>query len=100
MMLYNVTIAIDKPEETRWLIWMRDRHIPAVMNTGYFSSCKMYKVLHEQAENSVSYSVQFFAPDIKNVIAYLETAAPAIMEELRFEFNDRHVAFQTLLEEI
>lgn len=100
MMLYNVTIAIDKPEEARWLIWMRDRHIPAVLNTGYFTDFKMYKVLQDQGDDSTSYSLQFFATSIKNVIVYLETAAPAIMQELQLEFKDQHVAFQTLLEEI
>jgi hypothetical protein len=100
MMLYNVTIGIDKAVEAEWLTWMRDHHIPAVMATGYFYDYKMYKVLHDQGEETTSYSVQFFAPSIKNVVAYLELSAPVIMNELKTEFRDRHVAFQTLLEEV
>src|SRR5690349_8057948 len=50
MLLYNVTVGIDKVLEAEWLIWMRDQHIPAVMATGYFKEYKMYKVLHDQGE--------------------------------------------------
>jgi len=100
MLLYNVTIAIDKVVEPEWLIWMRDQHIPAVLATGYFKDCKMYKVLHDEGEDNTSYSVQFFATNIEAVVAYLDNAAPAIMEALRAKFKNRHVVFQTLLEEV
>jgi hypothetical protein len=100
MLLYNVTVGIDKSLESEWLIWMRNEHIPAVLGTGYFQDCKMYKVLHDQGEDTTSYSVQFFAKGIEEVLAYLEQAAPAIMEKLRAKYKDRHVVFQTLLEEV
>jgi len=100
MLLYNVTVGIDKSLEAEWLIWMRDQHIPAIMATGYFKEYKMYKVLHDQGEDTTSYSVQFFAETIEEVLAYLEKSAPRIMEELRTTFKDRHVAFQTLLDEV
>jgi hypothetical protein len=100
MLLYNVTVGIDKAVEAEWLIWMRDRHIPVVLATGYFKDFKMYKVLHDQGEDTTSYSVQFFAESIEDVLAYLEKAAPVIMEALRVAFRDRHVVFQTLLEEV
>ena len=100
MFLYNVTIGIDVGVEEEWLQWMTDHHIPRVMATGYFSDSKVYKVLHDQNDESTSYSFQFFAPSIKHVVTYLDLEAPAIMEELRKKYRDRHVAFQTLLEEI
>jgi len=100
MLLYNMTVGIDKAAEAEWLIWMRDQHIPAVLGTGYFKDCKMYKVLHDQGEDTTSYSVQFFADTIEDVLAYLEKAAPVSMEALKIAFKDRHVVFQTLLEEI
>lgn len=100
MFLYNVTIGIDKIAEANWLQWAKDFFIPKVMDTGYFLESKMYKVLHDQPEDTTSYSIQFFAPSIKHVVDYLDRAAPEIMKELQREFKDRHVAFQTLLEEV
>jgi hypothetical protein len=60
----------------------------------------MYKVLHDQDDGSVSYSIQYFATSINNVNLYLQNFAPALIEEHRKKFINKHVAFQTLLEEI
>lgn len=100
MYLYNVTVGIDKDVEQEWLQWMRDNHIPDVMATGMFVDYKIYKVLHDQEEGSVSYSVQYFAQTIDNVTLYFEKFAPALLEKLRARFMDKHVAFMTLLEEL
>ncbi len=100
MYLYNVTVGIDKGVEQEWLQWMRDDHIPNVMGTGMFFDYKIYKVLHDQEEGSVSYSVQYFAETINHVTEYFEKFAPAIIERHRARFMDRHVAFMTLLEEV
>ena len=100
MLLYNVTVGIDKDSEDEWLRYMRDTHIQAVLNTGLFFAHKMYKVLHDQDEDTISYSVQYFARRIEDVQQYLETFAPALIEEHRKRFHNRHVTFMTLLEEV
>lgn len=79
---------------------MKEVHIPKVLNTGMFVDYKIYKVLHDQDEGSVSYSVQYFAQTIKHVTSYFEEFAPRLMEEHRIRFQDKHVAFMTLLEEV
>jgi hypothetical protein len=100
MLLYNVTVGIDKGAEQEWIQWMKEIHIPAVMNTGMFVSSKIYKVLHEQEDGTISYSVQYFAATIDHIQQYLEKHAPALIEEHRLKFMNKHVAFRTLLEEI
>lgn len=100
MLLYNVTIGIDRDSEEEWLQFMREKHIQAVLDTGLFTGYKFYKVLHDQDDGTISYSVQYFAKTIEDVQQYLETFAPALIEEHRKRFNNRHVAFRTLLEEV
>ena len=100
MLLYNVTIGIDPQAEQEWLIYMKETHIPAVMKTGMFTSSKLYKVLHDTEDGTISYSVQYFAENIDNVQLYLDRFAPALIEQHRQRFQNRHVAFRTLLEEI
>lgn len=100
MLLYNVTVGIDKDSEAEWLQYMREKHIQAVLDTGLFVSYKLYRVLHDQDEGTISYSVQYFAKTIEDVQQYLETFAPALIEEHRKKFYNRHVAFRTLLEEV
>jgi len=100
MLLYNVTVGVDKDIEQEWLAWMKETHIPDVMKTGMFVSSKIYKVLHDQEDGTVSYSVQYFAKTLDNFQQYLERYAPALAEEHRQRFMNKHVAFRTLLEEI
>jgi hypothetical protein len=100
MLLYNVTVGIDSDIEMEWLEWMKAKHIPDVLNTGMFIDYKIYKVLHDNNDGTVSYSVQYFATSLELVVQYLEVFAPAMAEEHRLKFLNKHVAFRTLLEEV
>ena len=100
MLLYNVTVGIDKEIEKEWLQYMQEKHIPGVLRTGMFVSNRMYKVLHDQEDGTVSYSVQYFAESIDHVNQYLEVFAPVLIEDHKKKFANRHVTFMTLLEEI
>lgn len=100
MLLYNVTFGIDKDIEDEWLQWMKEKQIPSEMQTGMFVSFKIYKVLHDQDDGTISYSIQYFAESIENVQQYLEVFAPVLVEQHRQRFNNKHVAFRTLLEEV
>jgi hypothetical protein len=100
MLLYNETVGIDRDIEEVWLQYMKEKHIQDVLNTGLFVGYKFYKVLHDQEDGSISYSIQYFARSIEDVQQYLEVFAPALIEEHRRKFQNRHVTFSTLLEEV
>ena len=100
MLLYNITIGIDREVEGEWLQWMKAEHIPEVMKTNLFYDFKIYKVLQDQDEDNISYSVQYLAQTLDHVTLYFEKFAPSILEKLRLRFKDKHVAFMTLLEEV
>jgi hypothetical protein len=79
---------------------MKAQYIPSLMGTGLFVEFKMYKVLTHDDETSVSYSVQCFANNIEDVLKYLNEYAPKLTELHREQFKDKHVAFNTLLDEV
>ena len=99
MIVYNVTVGIDKEAEVEWLDWMINVHIPRVLATGMFVDNKIYKVLTGDEEN-ISYSVQYFAENLNYVEKYLNEYAPALIQEHNEKFKDRHAAFRTLLQSI
>jgi hypothetical protein len=100
MFLYNVTVGIDKDVEGEWLTWIRHEFIPQVMETQLFVDFKIYKVLHDDDEGTVSYSILFFADSLDKVTAYFEHYAPTLTEKHRARFMGKHAAFMTLLEEV
>ncbi len=100
MLLYNVTVGIDKEIEKEWIAWIKQYYIPAVLETGFFTNSKLYRVTTHDDETSVSYSIQLFTDKIENVVQYLDQQTKGIIEAHRLKFKDRHVVFNTLLEEV
>ena len=100
MLLYNITVGIDKDIEETWLDWIKENFLPRIMATGLFSDSKVYKILHDEGDGSISYSIQLFSERIQNVNYYLQAHAPDLIEEHRQKFLNQHVVFQTLLEEV
>jgi hypothetical protein len=100
MVIYNVTVGIDRDIEKEWLSWMKGKHIPDVMNCGIFSDYNIFKVLSHGEEATVSYSIQYHATSVDDVSRYLEKFAPPLVEEHRKRYKDKHVAFRSLLESV
>lgn len=98
MFLYNITVGIDKDVEQEWLRWMKDEYIPKVMRTQLFTSYKLYKVLHDEDQDSTSYSLQYFARTLSDVTTFFEKYK-TLIDEHRNRYHNKHVAFMTLLEE-
>jgi len=48
MILYNVTVSIDITVREQWLKYMREKHIPEVMETGHFLEARICRVDGEE----------------------------------------------------
>jgi Domain of unknown function (DUF4286) len=100
MLLYNVTVGVDKEIEKEWLLWMKGTHIPNVMKTGMFLDNRIYRVLTHEETESVSYAIQYFAQSLDFVQTYLDKFAPELRGESQKKFGMKAVAYRTLLEEV
>lgn len=99
MLLYNVTVGVDKEIEIEWLTWVKQYYLPAVMQTGAFNAFKIYKVLTHEDDSSVSYSIQYFSDAIEKIVHFLNNDGRNLVEEHREKFINKHVVFNTLLQE-
>lgn len=97
MLLYNVTVIVEDAAQAEWLQWMQEIHIPAVMETGKFVSHRLLKVLDSPNEG-VTYCVQYIVEDVATYEAYQQQHAPGLQAELQAKFENRFVAFRTLME--
>ncbi len=100
MILYNVTINIDKDVEMEWVDWMKTKHIPEVMATGMFVKNEFYRLLGEVDNSGITYSIQYFADSMAEIDLYLEKYAYDLRKELMEKYKDKHVAFRTVLESV
>ncbi|MFK7831889.1 MAG: DUF4286 family protein [Winogradskyella sp.] len=96
MIIYNVTLNIDKSIHKEWLIWIKE-HIPQVLATGKFKEAKLTKVLVEDHETD-TYSVQYRAHSREALDAYYKEDAETLKQEGLKRFADKMLAFRTELE--
>lgn len=96
MIIYNVTLNIDKSIHKEWLVWIKE-HIPLVLATGKFKEAKLTKVLVEDAETD-TYSVQFRAHSRAALDAYYAEHAEGLKQDGLQRFADKMLSFRTELE--
>jgi len=99
MIIYSVTVNIDQSIEQEWLQWMKESHIPKVMETGMFYEYKLFKLLVEE-EQGTTYSFQYSAKSIVETNKYLQEFAPKLQQEHAEKYKDQFVAFRSMLESV
>ncbi len=101
MVIYNVTLNVDNHILDEWISWMKEEHIPKVMETGFFTDFHFLKLLSgEQSEDTTTYAVQYKCATVKELADYLDNHAHALQKEHRDAFGEQVLAFRTMLEEI
>ena len=98
MICYNVTVKIDKNVAEKWLRWMKTKHIPDVMNTGYFTEYRISKLLYQDDSEGVTYVMQYSCQDIDTLKKYMSEKAEALQKEHQQKFEGQYVAFRTIME--
>ena len=100
MILYNVTVNIERQVEEEWVLWMKTTHIPDVLATGMFSENRFYKILHDSEDGSVNYSVQYFTDSMEKIMEYQNRYSQKLQDDVKERFHDKFVVFRTLLETV
>ncbi|MEY3051454.1 MAG: hypothetical protein RLY31_1239 [Bacteroidota bacterium] len=101
MILYNVTIKIDRRVHDEWLAWMKDMHLPAVMATGFFLRHRMLRLMDPPSdEDGITYAVQYECSNIGLLRRYFEEEAPALQRDHAQRYNGRFVAFRTIMKTV
>lgn len=96
-MVYNVTVKIDLSVHDDWLAWMKSKHIPDVMNTGFFTSYKLMRILAMDETDGISYAIQYTCNSMEDYNAYQHTNASELQKEHTARYKDKFVAFRTLM---
>lgn len=100
MVIYSVTLNIDEEVHEDWLNWMKNHHIPDVMSCGIFKEHRFLKVLsRNDGEEGYTYNIQYSCPSMKELDRYQKEYAPKLQEEHQQRYENKFVAFRTLLEE-
>jgi hypothetical protein len=101
MIIYNVTVNIEKTVAEEWKQWMIAHHIPEVMATGYFEDYKMMRVVSEEPDNTgITFAIQYRCANMKALHQYTVLEAPRLQRDHKQRYEGQFVAFRTILEEV
>ncbi len=95
--IYNVTINIEEDIHDRWLLWMKEEHIPDMLATGKFSAAKMCRVLVEEEMGGLTYAVQYTTDSKETLEKYYREDADRLRSKSAI-FAGKFVAFRTELQ--
>ncbi|PSL35679.1 DUF4286 family protein [Chitinophaga ginsengisoli] len=98
MIVYNVTTKVSHFINDRWLQWMKEEHIPAIMATGLFHDYRICRLLEQDDQDGPTYSTQYFTDTLENYQTYLEEHAPALRKAGYDLFGNQFVAFNTVMQ--
>ncbi len=98
MLVYNVTLKVQWAIHDAWLRWMKEEHIPAMLQTGCFTEHTMLRLLDVDEEEGPTYAVQYQAENSEVYNRYIAVYAPAMREAGIKQWGDAFIAFRTLME--
>ena len=99
MILYSITININKEFQEEWVNWMKEIHIPAVLQSGLILENKILKLLTEVGESEgTTFSYQYFLSDMTALEKFQAEFEPSIDSLLYNKFQGKFVEFRTVLE--
>jgi Domain of unknown function (DUF4286) len=98
MIIYNVTIKPAWSIHDAWLAWMKNEHIPDVINTGCFTHAQLVRILEIEDAEGPTYATQYYANNKEAYDSYITNYANAMRQKGFDKWGNRFVAFRTLME--
>lgn len=98
MLIYNISTKVNWNIHEAWLIWMKEKHIPDVMNTGCFSDFRFARILDIDEEEGPTYSNQYDVPSKEQYDQYILLHSPMLRKEVNDQWSNQIIAFRTLME--
>ncbi|SKB48676.1 protein of unknown function [Salegentibacter holothuriorum] len=99
MYIYNVTINVEEAIHDDWVKWMKEEHIPEMLDTGKFKKALMSRVMVTEAMGGITYSVQYTAENKAELDKYYKEDADSMRKKTKI-FEGKFVAFRTEMQVI
>lgn len=99
MVQYQVHVKIDLDIREEWEKWMREVHIPDVLETGMFLRCRICRADEAAADAPrAHYVFQYDAANRADFERYQKEHSPALQKEHTERYEGRYEAWREVLE--
>jgi hypothetical protein len=100
MVLFSLTVNIDKEIENEWLDWMKQSFIPSLWLTGFFQEKRFLKLLNEEENGGCTYSLQLTLDKLETFQHFENNHLEDFRKMLYGKYSGRLVDFYTILEKV
>ncbi len=94
MIAYEVTVEVDEALTERYLAYMRDHHIPALLATGCFAHAELDRA------KETRFRQRYLAESLAELERYLEDHAPALRRDYEKHFPSGTSLTREIWEEV
>ena len=98
MIIYNVTIKVNREIRDEWLGWLKKEHIPDMINTGCFTHAVILHLVEADDQEGMTYAIQYHAESKSLYNRYIEKFAEAMRKKGTDKWGDKFIAFRTVMQ--
>ncbi len=99
MITYNVTVKVEPEIAEEWLNWMKEEHMPEVVQTGLFTGYRLSRLLEQDEAEGITFSAQYFCRTLDDYKTYISDYAASMREKGFARFGSRFIAFRSVMQE-
>ena len=97
MIIYNVTVSLEKEIKDDWLKWMKNEHVPEVMKLGTFTKAQINKIISNPG-NECTYCIAYTCKTTKDLHKYQTHFALKLQKKHNERYGEKAITFRTLME--
>jgi len=98
MIVYNITIRVERSIDEAWLQWQKEEQIPAILETKLFTEYRIYKLMEQDEIEGNTYIIQLFANTAAQLQEFLQIHDQRLREKAFKKWGDRFISFRTTME--
>ena len=98
MFIFNTTYLVSDEVHETWLDWVRNQHIPFMIDSTYFSHPQVARVITSDKQDGTSFSVQFHVKDLQTLKLWKKEYSSLFQENCTNQFGTEVNFITTLLE--
>ena len=100
MLIYNVTTKVEWSIYEDWLQWMKEIHIPEILNTGCFTGSNLLRLLDTDETEGPTYAAQYHAHSKADYNRYIELYSSVLRASAHDKWGNKIISFRSLMEVI
>lgn len=100
MLLYNITFHVEHVAVSGFMQYLDEIHLPEMEKAGYLHSHQIFRILHQDESEVLTFALQYFFSDAGTYHQHLSVMDGVLKKELFEQFGEKVLYFCTTMEKL